>query len=199
MAGWRVRPVGGVLLVPNGRVWTTGGGAASRRGGSTAAVPNGQVLELEAGPRPASACPATGPPRDPAAVRVLNWGQPVSPPPPVFDAVAIPPAARHGGTCPNPARGVGARRGCGSSRPSRKRRSTARLTARPLTRRAVLAMIKRLAAAAGPTALDVLSHPFRATGAHGVSVERGGLSAPSRSPNTGRPRRPSSTTGRPTG
>ena len=72
----------------------------------------------EAGPRPASACPATGPPRDPAAVRVLNWGQPVSPPPPVFDAVAIPPAARHGGTCPNPARGVGARRGCGRRGPA---------------------------------------------------------------------------------
>ena len=33
-----------------------------------------------AGVRPASACPATGPPRGPAAVTVLNWGQPASPP-----------------------------------------------------------------------------------------------------------------------
>ena len=36
-------------VVPNGRVWPTGGAAASRRGGSTAAVPDDQVLELEAG------------------------------------------------------------------------------------------------------------------------------------------------------
>ena len=36
-------------VVSNGRVWPTGGAAASRRGGSTAAVPDDQVLELEAG------------------------------------------------------------------------------------------------------------------------------------------------------
>ena len=56
-----------------------------RRSGSTIRemspfVLNEPKLELGSRSRPASACPATGPPRDPAAVTVLNWGPPASPP-----------------------------------------------------------------------------------------------------------------------
>ena len=47
-----------------------------------------------------------------------------------------------------------------------------RLTGRALDRRLVLAMIKRRAAAAGLPA-STCCHTFRATGIHGVPVERG--------------------------
>ena len=67
-----------------------------------------------AGVRPASACPATGPPRGPAAVTVLNSGQPASPPQSrpldrLDDLVgrerqrrdaAAPPSSRHGRSGP---------------------------------------------------------------------------------------------------
>ena len=76
----RVRPVGGVCGAER-RCLDDGGAAASRRGGSTAAVPDDQVIELRSRSRPAFACPATGPPRDPAAVTVLNWGAACDPPP----------------------------------------------------------------------------------------------------------------------
>ena len=51
-----------------------------------------------------------------------------------------------------------------------------RLTGRALSRRLVLAMIKRRAAGAGTPALDLLPH-VPGDGDHGVPVERGGRSS----------------------
>ena len=64
-----------------------------------------------------------------------------------------------------------------------------------MTRRVVLSMIKRRAAAAGAPALDLLPH-VPGDGDHGVSIDRGDPRALSRSPGTGRPRRRRCTIGR---
>ena len=72
-----------------------------------------------------------------------------------------------------------------------------RLTGRPLTRRVVLAMIKRRAATAGLPP-STCCHTFRAgrRGSRRICQTGGPSSTPSRSPGTRRRRRRSSTTGR---